>query len=75
MSSIGRILRHAVQGKRETCEACGESFECGPLLGCWCGKESVPAEARRELQCNYSRCLCQGCLRAAAEAAARPAAD
>ena len=64
--SIGKILKHAVKGRREHCEGCGASFECGPLLGCWCAKETVPPEALLALKAKHSRCLCPDCLRAAA---------
>lgn len=53
----------------ETCEACGERFECGATLaGCWCSEVKLSEEMRAELRKRYQRCLCRNCLeRIAAE--------
>ena len=57
-----------------TCEACGETFTCGPLAkgGCWCMQENVPPERLEELKAQYARCLCPACLRKAASGGRTP---
>ncbi len=65
--AIGDKLKAAFVGKREACEACGTSFECGRLLGglCWCAKEKISTTTLERLEREYRRCLCQDCLRRA----------
>ena len=67
---IGSLLQIVFQGKQNRCDACGEHFQCGPVLrGCWCSKVEVAVEVRRQLKEKYSSCLCPDCLRRATESA------
>lgn len=57
-------------GQKETCEACGAEFRCDPMGSCWCFGETIPKEARENIEGRYERCLCQTCLRKAVDTAA-----
>ncbi len=62
------MVKTALRGREQVCEACGESFTCGPALGpCWCFKEKVSAELREALKQKYGDCICQECLSRARE--------
>jgi hypothetical protein len=66
--AIRKLLDFALHGRQQTCEACQGSFTCGPLLGiCWCAKETLPQETRRQLKEQYRGCLCPTCLRNAGQ--------
>ena len=47
------------------CTRCGARFECRPSGACWCRDETV----RLPMPVAGEDCLCQACLRAAAETA------
>ncbi|HET7492406.1 MAG TPA: cysteine-rich CWC family protein [Bradyrhizobium sp.] len=55
-------------GRRMTCERCGEEFACSreTVDRCWCAAEPyrlpIPAAAG-----GFSGCLCPSCLRSVAE--------
>ena len=50
--------------KPNTCEACGQSFDCELAVGgCWCSKIQLSAAAREQLRATYTGCLCPACLR------------
>ncbi|HEY6189084.1 MAG TPA: cysteine-rich CWC family protein [Pyrinomonadaceae bacterium] len=52
-----------------TCEACGDSFNCGATLeGCWCTEVALSEQARAQLRARYQQCLCRKCLEGFAEA-------
>ena len=61
--NAGEVLQSIVRGKQETCEACQNSFTCGPFWNCWCAKEKLPRETLGKLKQTYRRCLCPECLR------------
>jgi Cysteine-rich CWC len=50
--------------KEKHCSQCGESFECGGLLGCWCRNVKVDAATLVEMRGKYADCLCPACLNA-----------
>jgi hypothetical protein len=49
------------------CEKCGQTFECGGLLGCWCWSVKLDAATLASLKSQYGDCLCQACLAQIAE--------
>jgi hypothetical protein len=50
-----------------TCEACGQSFQCGAsLTGCWCMHIKLSPEVKQKLRAQYQDCLCPQCLQEAA---------
>ena len=57
--------------RRVTCARCGAVFDCGLGGGCWCAAEPyrLPLPGP-ETDCETGDCLCPGCLRKAAVAAA-----
>jgi len=50
--------------KAKRCEKCGQTFECGGLLGCWCRDVALDDAARAMLKERYADCLCPSCLKA-----------
>jgi hypothetical protein len=48
--------------REKRCQQCGQAFDCGGLLGCWCWKVKLDAAARAALREQYSDCLCPACL-------------
>jgi hypothetical protein len=60
--------------KQKRCGKCGETFECGGLLGCWCRDVSLDTAALATLKEKYADCLCPSCLREFSETS-RAAAD
>ena len=61
---LGGVLKVLRDGRRLTCEACGQEFGCGALSpgGCWCAKVETTEETRAELKRRYRDCLCPSCL-------------
>jgi hypothetical protein len=55
--------------EHSTCEACGNSFNCGATLaGCWCTELKLSEHLLTTLRARYSKCLCRPCLESLAEA-------
>jgi hypothetical protein len=52
----------AVFAREKRCQQCGQAFDCGGLLGCWCWRVKLDAPARAALREQYSDCLCPACL-------------
>jgi hypothetical protein len=50
--------------REKRCPACGTSFDCGGLFGCWCRKVPLDEAVLRDLRERYRDCLCQACLEA-----------
>ena len=62
--AVAKFFQWMFRGKKETCEACQNSFTCGPMVGtCWCATEQIPRDSLQELKKKYRRCLCPTCLR------------
>ena len=59
--------------QEKRCQRCGQAFDCGGLLGCWCWKVKLDGAARHTLREQYADCLCPACLtRIADESSGRP---
>ena len=52
----------AVFAREKRCQQCGQTFDCGGLLGCWCWRVKLDAPARAALREQYTDCLCPACL-------------
>jgi hypothetical protein len=64
--NAAKLLKIAITGAQETCEACGRGFTCGPLVtGCWCSRVKLSEATRAGLRRQYRACLCPGCLQQA----------
>jgi hypothetical protein len=50
--------------KEKHCSRCGESFECGGLLGCWCRNVKLDPTTLADMRGKYADCLCPACLHA-----------
>lgn len=48
--------------REKRCQQCGQVFDCGGLLGCWCWKVKLDATDLVTLKKQYSDCLCPVCL-------------
>jgi hypothetical protein len=46
----------------KTCEACGETFECGGYQ-CWCGKVGITEQQMDWIAARFHDCLCPACLK------------
>jgi hypothetical protein len=52
-----------IPNEKLTCEACGESFECGAKSGtCWCFDLAIEPESLALLREQFQNCLCFNCL-------------
>jgi Cysteine-rich CWC len=63
--SSGKLAGIVETGGREpeTCEACGNPFNCGATLrGCWCTEVELSERLREQLRARYQHCLCRECL-------------
>jgi hypothetical protein len=52
----------AVFAREKRCQQCGQAFDCGGLLGCWCWRVKLDAQAGAALREQYTDCLCPACL-------------
>jgi hypothetical protein len=52
----------AMFAREKRCQRCGQAFDCGGLLGCWCWRVKLDAPTRAALREQYTDCLCPACL-------------
>ena len=57
----------AIFAREKRCQQCGQAFDCGGLLGCWCWRVKLDQAARATLRQQYADCLCPSCLAQIAE--------
>jgi hypothetical protein len=50
--------------KEKQCSKCGQPFDCGGLLGCWCRDVKLDEATLASLKAAYADCLCPNCLKA-----------
>jgi len=50
--------------KEKRCAKCGQPFDCGGLLGCWCRDVELDETTLANLRQSYPDCLCPTCLKA-----------
>jgi hypothetical protein len=61
--------------KDKQCSKCGETFNCGGLLGCWCSDVKLDPATLAALKERYDNCLCPSCLKTFSAAAVSPDAQ
>jgi Cysteine-rich CWC len=49
--------------KEKQCAKCGQPFDCGGLLGCWCWSVKLDRATLASLKAQYADCLCPDCLK------------
>ena len=67
MNPRGAASERSPSAREKTCEACGKVFLCVGADGCWCGAVKLEPKRSEDLRSRYNDCLCEACLRAAAQ--------